>query len=54
MNASVANQKARRNLHRKVFERIKELKWRTSYASHIPFSKLVRTLFFVESTNNNN
>ena len=29
MNTSVARQKARRELHRKIFERTKESKWET-------------------------
>ena len=34
MNASVASQKTRRKLHRKIFERIKDSKWETSCKSN--------------------
>ena len=65
MNASVANQKMRRKLHRKIFERIKESKWETSCKSNeaniletqvvlliCSYTELSRTLLPIESTNN--
>ena len=45
MNASVASQKTRRKLHKKVFERIKESTWGTSMWVYMDHTTLKHNLY---------